>query len=205
MKRSVWMLALLLLSRATSEVQAQTPNGYPWLVKAVSNATGKPIDPIGANTEKEALEQVAYLASFDSPGFSAIRYERNPQVGGPTPNRAPRMGSPRQTEPKLTPDVPRPGHDPAPRPAGLANSTFRGGETPQNYGKLEFRFGGGGLVDMVDNDGTTPGQYSISGHSVTLRFYDGRVVYTGTLDGDILHGSGQTNDGRSWTFSVRLQ
>jgi hypothetical protein len=57
---------------------------------------------------------------------------------------------------------------------------------------------------MIDTDGSQTGRYSRSGRSVTLRFYEGRVIYTGTLQDDIIYGSGR-NGRTSWTFSVKRQ
>jgi hypothetical protein len=102
------------------------------------------------------------------------------------------------------PVQPRPSPTPTPRVVTLPNTTWKGGETLQNYGELRFQFGSGDTVSMKDSDGTTTGQYSRSGRTVTLRFYNGTVVYTGTLDDNIIHGTGR-NGRTSWTFSVKLQ
>ncbi|MFO0968457.1 MAG: hypothetical protein U0793_23115 [Gemmataceae bacterium] len=200
MKRMVLAVAATLMGLDASVIQAQTPAGYPWLVYAISNETGRPIDPIGANTEEEAREKVMYLESFRDPGFRNVFYQRNPHVG-----EVPRATPPSRPSPPPPPSPPRelPAVSP-PRPLALANTSWAGGETLRGYGRLTFRFGPGKTVDMIDTDGTTPGTYSRSGASVTLQFYDGTVVYSGTLQDNIIHGSGRHGPD-SWTFSVRLR
>ena len=84
---------------------------------------------------------------------------------------------------------------------GLANSTWIGTEKLANYGRLEFRFQGNGQVAMIDSDGTQKGTYTQTGNTVTLRFYQGTVVYTGTITGQTLVGTA-SNGKTTWSFSV---
>jgi hypothetical protein len=84
---------------------------------------------------------------------------------------------------------------------GLADGSWSGGETLQTYGALQFHLGAGGQATMNDKDGSIPGSWSQSGNSVVLRFYEGHVVYTGTLNGRTLSGTAR-NGRTSWTFSV---
>jgi hypothetical protein len=115
----------------------------------------------------------------------------------------PRPPAPKPPQADPIPSVPRPGGGKMALVV-LPNTSWSGGETLQGYGKLAFRFGPGETVSMIDADGTSTGRYSRSGSTVTLRFYDGTVVYTGTIAGEIIYGSGR-NSRQSWTFSVKLQ
>jgi hypothetical protein len=93
---------------------------------------------------------------------------------------------------------------PAPRPVVLAGSSYTGSETLGGYGRLTFAFGGGGTATMYDTDGATNGSWSQSGNSVTLRFYNGTVVYQGRLNGRSL--SGTASNGRAnWSWSLTRQ
>ncbi|MFO0968455.1 MAG: hypothetical protein U0793_23105 [Gemmataceae bacterium] len=198
MKRMALAVAATLMALDASVIQAQTPAGYPWLVHAISNETGRPIEPIGATTEAEAQELVRYLSDpLVPPGFRNVRYERNPRVG-----EMPRATPPSPPAPPRPP-APVPPIS-SPRPVELPNSSWAGGETLGAYGRLTFRFGPANTVYMIDKDGTIPGKYSRSGASVTLLFYKGTVVYSGTLQDNIIHGSAH-NPRESWTFSIRLQ
>jgi hypothetical protein len=96
MKRHALVLAALLLAWEATKGQAQTPDSYPFQVTAIDNWTGKPISPIGANTEKEAQEIVEYLKSLKDEynvGFRDIKYERT------------RRGSPLVKLPRVDPGL----------------------------------------------------------------------------------------------------
>lgn len=86
-------------------------------------------------------------------------------------------------------------------PQGLAKSTWIGTESLQGYSRLEFRFEADGKVTMIDADGSQSGAYSQQGNTVTLQFYNGTVVYTGTLNGTTLAGTA-SNGKSSWDFNV---
>lgn len=84
---------------------------------------------------------------------------------------------------------------------GLVNTTWVGSENLGGYGRLEFRFQANGQVTMIDSDGTQQGTCTVAGNTVTLRFYQGTVVYTGTLTGQGLAGTA-TNGKSTWKFAV---
>lgn len=109
-----------------------------------------------------------------------------------------------QPAPK-TPTAPVAPQNPNPAPqAGhnLTATTWVGSETLGDYGRLEFRFHANGKVSMIDTDGTTHGIYSIQNNVVTLRFFDGAVVYSGTINGSSMNGTAQ-NSLTTWSFSVK--
>jgi len=91
----------------------------------------------------------------------------------------------------------------APKPAqnGIINTTWVGNETLGGYGRLELRFLANGKAVMVDNDGSHEGTFTIQNNSVTLRFYNGTVVYNGTINGSTMNGSA-ANGEATWSFSV---
>jgi hypothetical protein len=84
-------------------------------------------------------------------------------------------------------------------PAG--ESQWTGSEDLQGYGELEFRFRANGRVTMIDADGPHAGTFTSTGNRVTLRFHNGAVVYSGTIDGETLTGTA-TNGKTNWTFTV---
>jgi hypothetical protein len=113
----------------------------------------------------------------------------------------------------MSPTAP-PAITPAPRPAGsavpaipppvmgLTGSTFSGDETLARYGNLQFRFLSNGQVQMVDADGSVMGTWLQSGNQVTLRFYNGNCVYTGTVEGNRISGTARAgNTPFSWSVS----
>lgn len=69
-------------------------------------------------------------------------------------------------------------------PVRVANTEWSGSETLGGYGPLRFAFSGSG-VTMYDKDGATSGTWVQNGPSITMRFYGGRVVYTGTIEGQV--------------------
>jgi hypothetical protein len=69
---------------------------------------------------------------------------------------------------------------------------------------LTFRFHGERQVTMEDSDGSTEGTWQRVGNQVTLRFYNGKVAYGGTLNGDTLSGRAG-NGSTQWGWSLRRQ
>ena len=100
---------------------------------------------------------------------------------------------------------PAPKQIPQPVPAmDLVNATASGGENLQGYGALSFRFNAGGAATMYDSDGASSGRWQRNGNQVTLHFYNGKVVYQGTIQGDQISGSA-SNGARNWEWNVRIQ
>jgi hypothetical protein len=90
------------------------------------------------------------------------------------------------------------------RPGALAGTEWAGNEELKGYGKLRFEFRAGSRVLMVDAAGSVEGTWSRKGDRVTLWFYDGRVVYTGTLGDGALSGTAR-NQRTSWEWNVTLR
>lgn len=80
----------------------------------------------------------------------------------------------------------------------LANTVWKGSEQVQGFGALEFRFFANGKAIMIDAQQTVEGTYSVQGNTVRIAF--GSCVYTGTLSGNTISGTGQQNG--TWNFSV---
>jgi hypothetical protein len=93
---------------------------------------------------------------------------------------------------------------PQPQPQPQQNSqTWVGNETLQGFGRLTFEMHRGGRVVMTDAQAVSEGEWQLNGNVVTLRFDNGRVVYTGNVNGNTIRGAAQ-NDRTSWDFSVQL-
>jgi Caspase domain len=90
-------------------------------------------------------------------------------------------------------------------PAGFAAWTvFTGTENLPGFGPLAFTCTADGRVVMADAKGMSMGTWQETGGDVTLRFSDGRVVYSGKLTGSRM--SGNANNGTTtWAWSVQLQ
>jgi transglutaminase-like putative cysteine protease len=87
-------------------------------------------------------------------------------------------------------------------PAGLGGSVWSGSESLDGYGALRFEFFAGGKVEMTDARDRVSGTYTQEGTRVRLAFFNGRVVYNGTVNGPQLAGS--AGNGRTdWKWSVR--
>jgi hypothetical protein len=90
--------------------------------------------------------------------------------------------------------VPRP-------PVAAAAIVWQGQETLPGFGALSFAFGNNGQVTMTDAKARSAGTWSQQGNVVTLRFSNGRVVYTGRVNGTTMSGTA-TNGSRTWNFNV---
>jgi len=91
-----------------------------------------------------------------------------------------------------------------PIPVEQGTGPWVGSENLSGFGKLSFTMNPGGKAVMVDAKERSEGTWQQKGKQFTLRFYGGRVVYTGTLNGSTL--SGTANNGKSnWTWTVQTQ
>jgi hypothetical protein len=86
----------------------------------------------------------------------------------------------------------------------LAGTSWHGREELANYGDLAFRFMPNSQVIMHDTAGDTPGTWSQAGNQITLRFNNGRTVYTGALQGGTLAGTARGGNA-SWSWTVALR
>jgi hypothetical protein len=87
-------------------------------------------------------------------------------------------------------------------PTGLGGSVWSGSEDLGGYGALQFEFFAGGKVVMTDARDRVSGTYTQAGAQVRLAFFNGRVVYSGTVSGQQMTGS--AGNGKSdWKWSVR--
>jgi hypothetical protein len=77
-----------------------------------------------------------------------------------------------------------------------------GDEDLAGYGALTFHMWRDGKAVMIDARETLEGTWTRDGKTVTLRFREGRIIYTGTINGDTISGTARDNRSR-WNFSVR--
>jgi hypothetical protein len=95
------------------------------------------------------------------------------------------------------------------RPTGTP-TRWSGEETLPGYGKLSFAMYPNGRAVMVDARGTMDGIWRQQGNTFTLAFSNGSVVYTGTLNGNVLSGTATSPSPRqeamrTWNWTVRQQ
>lgn len=81
---------------------------------------------------------------------------------------------------------------------------WTGSEALANYGKIAFHFYASGRVVMIDAKSSAEGTWLQQGQDITLRFFGGRVVYSGTLNGNALAGTAR-NEKTSWSWNVQAQ
>ncbi len=101
----------------------------------------------------------------------------------------------------VTTQVSYPPKTPAAKTTSLKGKTFQGSETLQGYGQLTFRFQANNIVEMFDAKETVRGRWQQQGANVTLRFWNGNVVYRGTIDGTAISGTA-FNGKSNWTWIV---
>lgn len=89
-------------------------------------------------------------------------------------------------------------------PAKSSSTTWVGSEKLAGYDKLAFQLLANNKAIMTDAQGNAEGTWSQTGNAVTLRFFSGRVVYTGTLQGTTLSGTAR-NEQASWSWSVQFE
>jgi hypothetical protein len=152
------------------------------------------------------LDWIIKAARDTHPQWDSSRWPLAGQVPAPSPaggvnlpGNPAKPAAPVNSTPVVAPPVAAPAAPPAPAP-GLANTTWVGSE--EGFGRLEFRFQPTGQVTMIDTTGSHPGTYSLQGNAVTLTFFNGEVVYNGTLNGQAITGSAH-NTKKTWSFSVR--
>ena len=81
---------------------------------------------------------------------------------------------------------------------------FVGNETLAGYGALTFELHTGGKATMIDAKSTSQGTWLQNGDTVGLFFDNGRVVYSGTING--ANASGNASNGRTnWTWTAQVQ
>jgi hypothetical protein len=110
----------------------------------------------------------------------------------------------------------------------LANTEWEGGQMLAGNSQVRFVFMGS-TVTMYDRDGATPGTWEQNGLAITMRFHEGTLVYTGTMNGQwcdyrgsfyrnsddfyvlnvavacrgaSLTGTARNAEGRSWTWNL---
>ncbi|MCI0465187.1 MAG: hypothetical protein L0Z62_50335 [Gemmataceae bacterium] len=89
-------------------------------------------------------------------------------------------------------------------PVGLTGSVWTGNENLDGFGTLKFEFLAGGKVVMTDAKERVDGAYTQTGSQVRLAFFNGTVIYTGTLKGQQIAGTA-SNGKASWGWSVQRQ
>ncbi len=93
-----------------------------------------------------------------------------------------------------------------PPPTGVAQ-VYAGTESLAGFGKVQFSIYPDGRVLMVDARDTVEGVWQKSDQLITLAFFNGSVVYTGTFNGATLSGtatgpSSRQNAKKSWTWTT---
>jgi len=78
-----------------------------------------------------------------------------------------------------------------------------GNETLQGFGDLSFMLYDGGRAVMIDAQSAMQGTWQRTGNTITIGFDNNRIVYTGTVMGNIITGNAK-NDRTTWTWSTRL-
>jgi hypothetical protein len=81
---------------------------------------------------------------------------------------------------------------------------LKGTEDLRGYGPLTFRIVSKSKVQMIDKDGTNPGVWEVNGNRIRLFFYDGSVVYEGSVNGNSVSGTA-TNGKTKWNWRVQTQ
>jgi hypothetical protein len=91
---------------------------------------------------------------------------------------------------------------PAP-PSAVAGLSGRwiGTEDLPGYGALTFEFAPAGVSFMTDRDGRRQGTWKLEGAQVTLAFYNGTVVYRGTVAGYTMSGMAASGS-RTWNWRL---
>lgn len=87
---------------------------------------------------------------------------------------------------------------------------FAGRESLPGFGNLSFSMYSNGRAVMVDAKSTTEGIWRQQGNQVTLSFVNGSIVYTGTLNGNVISGTATSPNSRqqarqSWQWTVQQQ
>ena len=86
-------------------------------------------------------------------------------------------------------------------PIAALRGKWSGKEELQGYGALTFEFEPGGVCFTADKLSRQQGTWKRVGDNVTLTFYDGYVVYRGTVFGRTISGTA-SNEKNSWRWSV---
>lgn len=96
-----------------------------------------------------------------------------------------------------------------PPPSGKAQR-WVGTETLAGFGKLSFSLYSDGRAVMVDARDTVEGTWTRKGQNMTLTFFNGSVVYQGTVNGASLAGTAsgpasRMNTRTTWAWSTQMQ
>jgi hypothetical protein len=83
----------------------------------------------------------------------------------------------------------------------LLGTQWVGTEDLTGYDRLRFSFVSSDEVLMYDARETVPGVWRLTGSSITMRFFDGTVIYQGNVYSDSMSGNGD-NGGDRWYWRV---
>jgi hypothetical protein len=93
-----------------------------------------------------------------------------------------------------------------PQPSsGLVGTDWTGSETLGGFGALTFQFRDQGKAIMIDTQGNWPGTFVQDAQEVTIKFFNGDVIYRGKITGKDMAGSAENKAGGKWTFKVSLK
>jgi hypothetical protein len=197
-------LAALVLAAATSEAQDGLNGRYVRVQGAAVHGFAGNTEiayqwyPDPKEAEREAEKMRKLLGTGDIPIYDKVEVRPETRtVFIPRPREPMPAPPPPPTPPR--PGVPQPE---APATVKLEGQPWIGSETLQGYGRLEFRFLPGNRVQMIDARETVAGSWYQSGNSVSLIFFDGACVYSGTIQGNRISGNALANKTRfSWSVS----
>lgn len=97
------------------------------------------------------------------------------------------------------------GTDPVGEAVGLPGSEWTGSETLQGFSALTFQFKDQDKVTMIDAQGSWPGTYAQAGDKVTLKFFDGKVLYHGQIIGREMAGTAENAAAAKWSWKCTLK
>lgn len=83
----------------------------------------------------------------------------------------------------------------------IANSEWVGQEERPGFGNLKIVFASSSIVLLLPAKGKAIGTWTKRGNEVTLRFMNGGVVYSGTIDGRTIKGSAEDGQ-QKWAWST---
>lgn len=191
---------VLMLSSAANQTSAALGN-YSAFAKALADA----MTPSG-DLNKDGKVTVSEIQVYSPKRTAQLLFEsRMPSKQDSIVTWSPSISkdTPFAATVKLTADPAKP------PPAGTP-TRWAGTETLAGFGKLSFALYPDGRAIMVDAKETTEGIWQRNDNQFTLSFYNGSVIYTGTLNGATLSGAATSPSARmdarkSWTWTVKMQ
>jgi hypothetical protein len=177
-----------------SDVTGAGASGQAVDVRVVEARTGKVLanrlfQPV---TRQRTGPAVSFTAVFNWVSAQAqAGFTKDTAVARKTNNRPRASKLPAAEAPERTKET----------PVKLLGTQWVGSEDLTGYDRLRFSFVSSTQVVMYDAKETVPGTWTLTGSSITMRFFDGSVVYEGNVYGDGMSGNGD-NGGDRWFWRV---